>query len=303
MPVNQTPLPASPAQVNQTTGDITVPLLLANPTRVTRDIQSVATANYWADRVLPNGGSVAGGVVIFDVAQPGDWYSSREPEPVAPGAEFPIVNAAEAIPGTAKVAKWGGKIKVTDEKRDRNDVRYVLREERRLANSLVRTFHRAAVAAIDAAVVAYSRTDTWTTAFASVVPVGATQTAVGSRPAADILSSQAIADNANYQVTYDTLLLNPLDYASLASIAAVTGQSVESQVFPDGTGQVIPTNLIVQGTSYLIASNEAGQTRWEKPLGTIMDRKEEIETTFVQSSARVVFFVDNPYAILKFTGG
>jgi hypothetical protein len=303
MPVNTSPLPSSPASVNSSTGDITVPMLLNNPTRINRDVAAVATANYWADRVLPNGGSVSGGGVIFDIAQPGDSYSSREPEPIAPGGEFPILNAAEAIPATAKVSKWGGKIKVTDEKRDRNDMRYVQREQTRMANSLVRQLHRNAVAAIDAAVTAYSRTDTWTTAFASLAVVGDTQTAAASRPAADVLGAQATADQNNHEVTFDTLLMSVLDYASLAAVSAVIGVPVDRIVFPEGNGQVISTNLIAQGTSYLIASNEAGETRWEKPLGTVTFREEEIETTWIQSSVRAVHFVDNPYAILKFTGG
>lgn len=303
MPVNTSPLPSSPASVNSSTGDITVPMLLNNPTRINRDVAAVATANYWADRVLPNGGSVSGGGVIFDIAQPGDSYSAREPEPIAPGGEFPILNAAEAIPATAKVSKWGGKIKVTDEKRDRNDMRYVQREQTRMANSLVRQLHRNAVAAIDAAVTAYSRTDTWTTAFASLAVVGDTQTAAASRPAADVLGAQATADQNNHEVTFDTLLMSVLDYASLAAVSAVIGVPVDRIVFPEGNGKVISTNLIAQGTSYLIASNEAGETRWEKPLGTVTFREEEIETTWIQSSVRAVHFVDNPYAILKFTGG
>jgi hypothetical protein len=304
MPVTTSPLPSSPAQVNQSSGDITLPLLLANPTRIQRDIAAVATANYWADRLLPNGGGVSGGGVIFDIAAPGDSYSSRDPETIAPASEFPIVNAAEPIPGTAKVAKWGSKIKVPDEKRDRNDMRWMTREERRQANSLVRQLHRAAISTVDAAVTAFSRTDTWTTAFGSVVVTGDSPTLIKNRPAADVQAAQAVADAGDYEVTYDTLLVNTLDYAALMSIYPEFG--IDQGIFPgvDGpTGTVIPTNLIAQGTSYLVASNEAGETRWEKPLGTVVIREEKIETNWVQSGARVVYFVDNPYAILKFTGG
>jgi hypothetical protein len=246
---------------------------------------------------------VSGGGVIFDIAQPGDSYSAREPEPIAPGAEFPILNAAEAIPGSAKVSKWGGKIKVTDEKRDRDEDHWLRNEQIRMGNSLARQLHRNAIAAIDAAVTAYSRTDTWTTAFASLAVVGATQTAATARPAADVYGAQAVADSNNYEVSYDTLLVNTMDMFNLRSVSSVIGVSVDDIMFPDGNGMVISTNLISQGTSYLIAAGRAGQTRWEKPLGTVVFREEEIETTWIQSSARAVYFVDNPYAILKFTGG
>jgi hypothetical protein len=278
-------------------------MLLNQPTRVLRDIAAVSTANYWADRVLPNGGGVSGGGVIFDIAQPGDSYSGRGPEPVAPGSEFPIVNSAEGIPGSATVAKWGSKIKVTDEKRDRNDVRYVQREQVRAANSLVRQLHRNAVAAIDAAVTAYSRTTTWTTAFSSVVNVGTTQTAYYSRPSGDVQKAQALADSLDYEVAYDTLLVNSIDYGKLLSVYPVEMGGVDRGIFPEGNGQVIPTNLIAAGTSYLIASNEAGETRFEKPLSVEIIPDRPIQTTWIQLDARAVYFVDNPYAVLKFTGG
>lgn len=301
MPVTNNPFPASPAEVNSQTGAITVPMLLNQPTRITRAVAELAQQNYWADRVLPNGGSVSGGGVVFDIAAPGDAFSGREPEPVAPGSEFPVVNSAEPIPGSAPVTKWGSKIEITDEKRDRNDMRYTQRELVRATNSMIRRIHANTVAAIEAAVTAYSRTDTWTTQFGAIVEIGATgDTAPLARPAADVQAAQAVAENLEYNVTYDTLLVNVLDYAELQ--AAYWRTSVIEGIFPDGGGQVIPSNLITQGTSYLIASNEAGETRWEKPLGTETWRESGHEATYIQMSARMVHFVDNPYAILKLTG-
>lgn len=302
MTVITNPLPSSPAQVDQQTGAISVPLLLQQPTRILRQMATVATYYYWADRVLPNGGGVSGGGVIFDVAQPGDSYSAREPEPIAPLAEFPVSNAAEPIPATAQVAKWGTRLEISDEKRDRNDVRYVQREQVRAANTMVRRLHTNAVAAIDAAVAAFSRTTTWTTPFANVVPVGATQTDVQRRPVADIQHAQAVADLNLYQAQYDTLLVNAIDYATLQAIYPAERGGVDRNLFPEGNGSVIPTNLLVQGTSYLVASNEAGQTRWERPLTTEVWREQEVQATFIQYDTRAVYFVDNPYAVLKLTG-
>lgn len=301
MPVTNNPFPASPADVNSQTGAITVPMLLAQPTRITRAVAELAMVNYWAYRVLPNAGGVSGGGVIFDIATPGDAFSGREPEPIAPGAEFPVVNSAEPIPGSAPVTKWGAKIEVTDEKRDRNDVRYTQRELVRATNSMIRRLHQNTITALETAITAYSRTDTWTTQFGNIVEIGATgDTAPLARPAADVQAAQAVADNGEYMVTYDTLLVNSLDYAELQ--AAYWRSNVNQGIFPEGNGTVIPSNLVTQGTSYLIASNEAGETRWEKPLGTETWREQKHEATYIQLSARAVHFVDNPYAVLKFTG-
>ncbi len=235
MPVATSPLPTSPGEVDQQTGAITVPMLLNQPTRVTRQVAAVAVANYWADRVLPNGGGVSGGGVVYDLTQPGDAYADREPEEIAPGAEFPISNASEPIPRTARVAKWGTKIKITEEKRDRNDVRYVQREQVRASNSMVRKLHANAVAAIDAAIAEFSRTAAWTTEFADIVNIGANQTPISERSAADVQAAQAIADSSDWDVSYNVLLVNTLDYAALLSVYPIDKGGVNLGVFPEAT--------------------------------------------------------------------
>jgi hypothetical protein len=125
-------------------------------------------------------------------------------------------------------------------------------------------------------------------------------------PSATILEAQATADANDYNVTYDVLLVNTLDYAVLAGqIYPAERGGVDRGVFPDGrggaNGTVIGTNLVRQGTAKLIASNEAGQTRWERPLYTTPIRDEHIEVTWLQTGVRAVYFVDNPQAILELT--
>lgn len=299
------PLPSSTAQVNGD-GSITVPMYLNDPTRVTRQIVPVAAANYWADRVLPNGGSVSGGGVVYDLADQNDRFSGREIEVgVAPGSEFPIINGNDPIARTAKVAKYGGKIKVTDEKRDRNDVRYIQRETVRAGNTMVRALHAAAVASINAAVTEFSRTAPVTLAWSSVNITGTSPTPYAQRPAADIQAAQA-AQNATFggehEVNYDLLLLHPLDYAIAQSIYPASEGGVVRGMFPDGGGDVVVSNLITKGQPLLIEEGAAGQTRWEKPVGTESWREEAIESSWLQISCRSLYFVDNPYAILRLTG-
>jgi hypothetical protein len=58
---------------------------------------------------------------VFDSVEANDLYTTRDVERVAPGAEFPIITSARRAPGVAEVEKWGGKVWISDEARDRND--------------------------------------------------------------------------------------------------------------------------------------------------------------------------------------
>jgi hypothetical protein len=95
--------------------------MLKQPTRVTRMIMDITRERFIADRIFASGGGVTGGAVIYDEVQANEKYTSRDVEQVAPGAEFPLVTTEQLVPNVAEVEKWGAKVFITDEARDRND--------------------------------------------------------------------------------------------------------------------------------------------------------------------------------------
>ncbi|MCA1572817.1 MAG: hypothetical protein LC798_21495 [Chloroflexi bacterium] len=131
--------------------NLTVSAFLANPARVYRVIQDLTLQRYVAERIFQAGPRATGGSVVYDQVTQADLFTDRDVEVIAPGAEFPLLTAAAPVPKTAAVDKWGGRVKISDESRDRNQIDVLNRELTRLRNTIVRKVDTVAIAALDAA--------------------------------------------------------------------------------------------------------------------------------------------------------
>lgn len=296
MPVNS-PFAADGTAVNQD-GSITVPMLLNSPRRIFRDTVSVAAANYRYDQVLSDGGGTQGGALVFDVAQARDEFLDRDVQEVGELSEFPLLNGQEGVPGIAFVKKVGGKLVFSDEKRDRNDMRYVNRELTRLGNTMADDTERAGMAAVDKAIVEYNRTTPVALGWDEVVPNGAAQTPFEFWPHADLARARAKGRVDGIGGDYNVLVIHPNDYVLLDII-----YDGKPDRFWSGTpGSFYQSNNQTQGKPLLSLRGQAGGTYWEKRIGVAKWRDEEIEGTYVQISGRAVHVVDNPPALLELGG-
>src|SRR3954447_22372491 len=156
--------PLGPPTVTGT--KISVDTMLKAPTRITRMIMDMTLQRFVADRIYSSGGGVTGGAVVFDSVEANDLYTARDVERVAPGAEFPIVTSARRAPGVAEVEKWGGKVWIADEARDRNDATLFTNQLRQLSNTIVRKINARAIQVLEAMFTAnpsrvYGSTTTW----------------------------------------------------------------------------------------------------------------------------------------------
>lgn len=276
----------------------TVDLALKQPTRVTRTIMDLTLQRFFADRVFTNQGGVTGGAVIYDVALTNDIYLERDIGRVAPGQEFPIVTSLRRAPQVAAVEKWGGKFFTTDEARDRNDVSVYTRHIRQLANTIVRKINQRAVEVLDAAVATYTRTIAGVS-WGSVVTAGSSASNATLWPGRDFAKAQYQAEVEELGIVYDLWIMNPAEYLNLAT---VYGNFLGDLLTSLGLS-VFVTNRVTAGTAYVVAEGQPGQMRVEQPLATETWRDTDgRQQTWTQSSVRPVMFVDNPPAILKFTG-
>jgi hypothetical protein len=108
-----------------------------------------------------------------------------------------------------------------------------------------------------------------------------------------------MAEEDELGISYDLWLLNPAQYAQLIILYGATGlRSVLSEM---GIS-IYVSNRVPAGTAYVVAQGQVGQIRIEKPLGTESWRDPDHERTFVQAGVRPLMFVDNPFAVLQFTG-
>jgi hypothetical protein len=289
------PHPLGPPTVSGTS--ITVDLALNQPTRITRMIMDLTLQRFFADRVFTSAGGVTGGAVVYDPVVANDLYMDRDVERVAPGGEFPILTTTRRAPSVATVEKWGGKVYITDEARDRNNVAEFTRALRQLSNTIVRKINQRAVEILDTAVTANSRTTTghnWST----VVVGGSSQSAANLWPARDFGAVQLIAEQEELGIVYDLWIMNPQEYLSLATVYG----AFLTQVLGAAGIDVYVTNRVAAGTAYVVAQGQVGEMRVEKPLGTETWREQGTERTWVQSSVRPLMFVDNPFAVVKISG-
>jgi len=293
--------PLGPPTVSGTT--ITVDTMLKQPSRITRMIMDMTLQRFVADRIFSSGGGVTGGAVVFDSVEANDLYTSRDVERVAPGAEFPIITSARRVPGVAEVEKWGGKVWIADEAKDRNDATLFTNQLRQLSNTIVRKINARAIQVLEAmftanpsrVVVSKSQpVGGWD----AVTPYGGTPSAPGTWPAADFAMAAEIAETDELGIRFDLWILNPGNYTDLLLLYG--GDGIQELLTTLGL-EIYVTNRVPLNTAYVVAQGQVGQMRTEQPLGTETWREPNRQRTWVQSSVRPLMFCDNRFAALKVT--
>src|SRR5881392_1965989 len=147
MPSAVTYHPLGPPTISGTT--ITVDTMLNQPTRITRMIMDLSLQRFIADRIFTSGGGVTGGAVIYDRVTANQLYATRDVERVAPGNEVPEITGDRLVPSVAEVEKWGGKVYITDEARQRNNSANFTNLVRQLTNTIVRKINARAIATLE----------------------------------------------------------------------------------------------------------------------------------------------------------
>ncbi len=278
--------------------ELTVDSMLNSPTRITRMISDLSLQRFIIDRVFSGPSPVQGGAVVFDVAAKNELYTTRDVQKVAPGGTFPIITAEREAPSIAEVDKWGGKVFVTDEARDRNNAASFTNRVRQLTNTIVRKINQVAIATLEASITASGQTmsgNSW----GSVVVGGSAQSNADEFPAYDFAHANQLAEEDELGIEYDLWIINPAQYTQLVTIYG--GQNLRALLQELGI-DIYVTNRVAAGTAYVVAQGQVGQYGVEKALGTETWRDPDHERTWVQASVRPVMFVDNPYAVIKVTG-
>lgn len=298
MPTFEYPLSAPSASGN----NITVDLMLNQPTRITTYLSDLTLRGFWADKVFTPGGGVTGGAILYTQLTENQLFTSasRDVQNVEPGAEFPLVTFDRPTPLVKPVEKFGGKFFVTDEARDRNDPMMLQQGAQRLANTINRRIHTNAVNEIDAQITTLGGSAQTATGndWSAVVTGGASQSNATAWPAADFAKVQLLADQKELGVVFDTWILNPVN----ANEFRITYGSEWRSVLDDAGISFVVSNRVTAGTAYAIASGQVGQMRLEKPLSTETWREQATQRTWVQSDVRPVFVITNPYGIARVTG-
>jgi hypothetical protein len=296
MPAATVAHPLGPPVVSGTT--ITVDTMLQQPTRVTRMIMDLTLQRFIADRVFASAGGVTGGAVVYDQAVLNELYADRDVQRVSPGAEFPIITSSRQAPKLATVEKWGGKVFITDEARDRNNTVMLTNQLRQLANTIVRKINARAVAELEASITAFPSQTFIGQNWANVVTAGTSASSAGAYPAADFAKANQLAEQQELGVSFNLWLMNP---TQLMRLQIIYGDRLQA-VLGSFNARLYTSNRVPVGVAYVLAEQQVGELRLEKPLGTETWREEATERTWIQSSVRPIMYVTNPYSVIKVTG-
>jgi hypothetical protein len=277
----------------------TVDLMLKQPTRINAYVSNVALYGYFAERIFNNAGGVSGGALLYTQLTANDLFPTRRAQKVAPGAEFPEVTFDRPEPKTAQVEKIGGKFRVTDEARDRNDLSAIQSEATKLGNDIRDQLHTRALAELDASIAAVgSDVQITGTSWADAAALTLTTTANNLLPATDFAELRKRATNQRLGTMYNLLIVNPQEAANFDIIYGGQASAVLARYGLD----MVATPLVAAGTAYAVQEGMVGQVRYEQPLQTTTTREELKESTWVKSSVRSVYAVTNPYNAVKITG-
>ena len=279
---------------------ITVDTMLQQPTRITNFLQDITLQRFVADRLFSSEGGVTGGAVVYDLLTENEIFLDRDVEPVAPGAEFPVVTSTRRAPKVAGVEKFGGKFFFTDEARDRNDQSAFRNETVKLANTIVRKLNARAIEVVTAAIAANSGLSTFVgNDWSAAVPNGNSPSLPAATPGADFAKAQLLADQRELGIQYNIALVNPVQ---LLELRLFYKDGLQQMLEDSGFDEVYASNRVAVGTAYYVAEGQLGEMRLEQPLATESWREPSTERTWVQSSVRPVMFVNNPFAVLAATG-
>lgn len=137
--------------------------LLRSDQVIARRIRTLADQRFIADALLTGRYKVEGGAVLYETGEP--VFAEGEPLIVAPGGDYPTIQAYEGDLAAAMVEKYGSDVLITDEsikRRGRSPVDSAIRQS---VNTTVRKIDRAALSVITSKVTAsQAATAAWTSA-------------------------------------------------------------------------------------------------------------------------------------------
>jgi hypothetical protein len=301
MPSAPITYPLGPPTVSGTT--ITVDVALNQPTRILRDIARLTNQKFFASQVFSDAGGIEGGAVLFELppTTQTDLFAERGVQEIAPGEEAPVMTFLRGVPVVAKPRKIGGKFPVTKEARQRNQTRLLQRAMVQAANMISLTLDAMAIAVLNTAITANSRTlagQSWATA------AGLTMTTRSGTNVAtsDLLAARKQVEAEQRGHVLDSILINPNQELSLAQAAAATGVTIDQIFATAGIRNWFASPRVTAGTAILYEAGAVGGWANEFPLAQDTWYENEIESTWFQWTVSPAMFIDDPFGIVQLTG-
>jgi hypothetical protein len=140
--------PAPPTFTGETT---TIHRMLLDPNAIAKRVRTLASQRFIADALLTGRFTASGGSISWN-ADDDPLFTTRAPESIAPGGEYPMALLGMGTEQLASVKKWGQDVPVFDEAIKRMKLSPVDKAFVKLVNHMVKQVDSITMAAIVAAV-------------------------------------------------------------------------------------------------------------------------------------------------------
>ncbi|GAB4582617.1 hypothetical protein Ntsu_04490 [Nocardia sp. IFM 10818] len=248
-----------PAAPSISGDNITISRFLKDPTLIARRLRTLAEQRFIADVLLSGRFDAVGGSIAYE--QNESLYSDRAPEPVAPGAEYPLTSISEGTAQLAKAVNWGRDSEITDVSIARRKMDPVNRALIKQVNQMVKTVDSVALAAIASQVTQTSAAAAaWSAASPTILR--------------DVLKAVANIRALNEGFEPDTIVVDDITWANAMSDPNIANllkredglAPIYTGNFPEIAGlRFLPTpNLPVAGTAFVVDSTQLGGMADEK---------------------------------------
>jgi len=257
-------------------GDVlTISRFLNSPAAVQRRLRTLTENRFIADVLLSGRFEVSGGSILYEQSE--SIFTSKAPESVAPGTEYPMASAAPGTAALAAVTKWGQDVPVTDEHIGRYGGRAVEVAMIKIANQIIKQVDAVALAVIAAATTA-------TRAAGSPGGVGSARAwsvvtsdpATTAAPLMDLMGAAAEIRALDQGYEPDVAVMNDMSLARVVGTAAiiaglpredrnsVTAAGLAAFREIAGLTPLATNNLPVASTCFVIDSTMLGGLGYER---------------------------------------
>lgn len=244
--------PAAPPTISGDT--ITISRFLQDPAALRRRLRNFQDLRFVSDQILTGRYRSQGGAVLFEQTEP--FVTDRTVRSVSAGSEYPFANLPTGTAAIAAIAKWGQKVRLTDEEIARNMYAgaAVDRTLQKVINSIISQVDSITMSAIGAALANTATAGIWTGGTPKVLNdiLGAKSTIVG-RNLGYMPDTIAVSDAAYTAMMLDTVISNlwrrettenPVYTGKVQSIAGMT--------------IVVTPNMVPTTSMYVLDSTQLG---------------------------------------------
>ncbi len=241
--------PAAPSISGDT---VTINRFLNSPTLVQRRLRTLMENRFISDALLTGSIDAQGGAVLYEVSE--GIYADRQPQAVAPGAEYPQTGVGTGTAALAATVKWGEDAPITDESIKRLGFNPVDKAFTKLVNQNVKTIDALTLSAITSAVTqTFAAAASWITGTPNILR--------------DILRAKAVVAKLNMGYELDTMVVNDEGWAYVMSDPTVTNalrrediqNPIYSGTFPTIGGlRILPTSNAPSTNPLLLDSRQLG---------------------------------------------